>query len=344
MSTYRYYTLSDVPCGQMPVPENFTLNEAPIPEPGPGQALVRVIYISLDPYQWGYRVRGQEKPGDLCHARTIVRVEKSNNPDYPEGAFFHCVAGWSEYGLLGDGIPDHPYMKTRRLDSDLGPYSMGLGVLGMNGLTAYAGLVVQCDAKAGDTVVVSAATGGVGQIVGQIAKIKGCRVVGIAGRPEKLKVAVEECGYDACVSHLSPTLPQDLAEACPSGVDVYFENVGGRSFDATAALFNTGTRMTICGLIGERPNGDSAAGKKQLVERAKDLFEEREIELHHLTVGNFVDSHFDIFLEDMSKWFKAGKINYREDIRQGIEIAPQAYIDMMSGDNLGKTLVQCAPE
>ncbi|MDF1854398.1 NADP-dependent oxidoreductase [Pseudooceanicola sp.] len=342
METNRFWTLSEVPVRETPVPANFNFNEAPIPQPGPGQALTRTLYISLDPYQWGYRVRGLEKPGELCHARTVAQVIESNSPAWAVGDYVHCLNGWAEYGLIGEGIPEHPYMKTRKIDPDLGPVSTALGVLGMNGLTAYAGLMVQCQPKPGETVVVSAATGGVGQIVGQIAKVQGCRAVGIAGRPEKLRVAVDELRYDACVSHLSPTLAEDLAAACPDGVDVYYENVGGALFDATSALFNQNARMTICGLIGERPEGKSALGKVAIMERSAALRAERNVTVHELSVGNFVDSHFDQFLREMSAWYRAGQITYREDIRRGIEIAPESYIDMMAGGNLGKTLVQTA--
>ena len=243
--TNRQWTLTDAPIERMPTLANFALRESPVPVPGPGQALARTVYISLDPYQWGYKVKGLERPGDVLHARTVAQVETSNTPDWQPGDFVHCLNGWSEYGLIGAGVPEHAYMKTRRIDPSLGHPSLALGVLGMNGLTAYAGLLVQGQPEPGETVVVSAATGGVGQIVGQLAKIRGCRVVGIVSTEEKMRVAREDLGYDAAVSHLSPDLPGDLAKACPDGVDVYFENVGGRLFDATAALFNQGARRLL---------------------------------------------------------------------------------------------------
>ncbi len=343
MPVNRFWVLGDAPIGEMPVPGNFEFREGPVPTVGPGQTLARTLYISLDPYQWGYKARGLEKPGDVLHARTVVEIVESRSDDYQVGDFVHCVNGWSEYGLLGDGIPEHPYMKNRKIDPAHGSVSLALGVLGMNGLTAYAGLFVQGEPKPGETVVVSAATGGVGQIVGQLARIHGCRAVGIVGRQEKVDVALNECHYDACVSHLSPTFAQDLAAACPNGVDVYFENVGGAVFDATSQLFNQHARMVICGLIGERPEGKSALGKAALYERSAKLRADREVVVHELAVGNFVDSHFDAFLRDVSKWFADGKITYREDMRDGIENAPEAYMDMMKGGNLGKTLIRVAP-
>lgn len=340
----RQWTLTDAPVEAMPTPANFALREAPMPVPGPGQALARTVYISLDPYQWGYKVRRLEKPGDVLHARTVAQIESSNSPDWQAGDFVHCVNGWAEYGLIGQGIPEHPYMKTRKIDPALHRPSLALGVLGMNGLTAYAGLLVQSDPRPGETVVVSAATGGVGQIVGQLAKIRGCRAVGIVSTAEKMKVALEDCGYDAVVSHRSPDLAQDLAAASPDGVDVYFENVGGKLFDATAALFNRGARMTICGLIGERPGGSSAAGKEALLARSASLRAERGVTVHEHTVGNFVDSHFDAFLRDVTGWYDQGLIHYREDIRDGFENAPAAYAEMMQGGNLGKTIIRASAE
>ncbi len=344
MAVNRQWILTDAPIGEMPVPENFALREAPVPEPGPGQALARTVYLSLDPYQWGYKARGLEKPGDVLHARTVAQIERSRSDAWAEGDFVHCLNGWADYGLVGEGVPEHAYMKTRKLDPAQGRVSLALGVLGMNGLTAYAGLLVQAQPQPGETVVVSAATGGVGQIVGQLAKIRGCRAVGIVGRAEKLRVAMQDFGYDAAVSHLSPSFAEDLAAACPDGVDVYFENVGGHVFDATARLFNRGARMTICGLIGERPEGSSAKGKEALYARSEALRAEREVTVNEHFVGNFVDSHFDAFLTDVSRWYAEGKIAYREDIRDGLENAPAAYIDMMRGGNLGKTIVRVSDE
>ncbi|MGR3454410.1 NADP-dependent oxidoreductase [Pseudooceanicola sp.] len=342
--TNRQWILADAPIERMPTAANFALRESPVPVPGPGQALARTVYISLDPYQWGYKARGLEKPGDVLHARTVAQIEVSNSPEWQPGDFVHCLNGWAEYGLIGEGVPEHAYMKTRRLDPTQGRPSLALGVLGMNGLTAYAGLLVQGRPQPGETVVVSAATGGVGQIVGQLAKIRGCRVVGIVSTPEKMRVAREELGYDAAVSHRAPTLAEDLAAACPDGVDVYFENVGGKLFDATAALFNRNARMTICGLIGERPEGSSAKGKEALLARSAELRAARNVTVHEHFVGDFVDSHFDTFLADVSRWYAEGKIHYREDIRDGFENAPAAYIDMMQGGNLGKTIIRASAE
>src|SRR5258706_10615818 len=219
----RYWTLSDKPLGGWPQTDTFALHESPIPEPAPGQALTRTIYISLDPYQWGYKKRGVEAPGAPCHARTVAQVIESRMAGLAEGDFVFNTNGWAEFGLMGEGVARPSYMIPRKLDPAQGRISQAVGVLGMLGLTAYAGMVVMGKPISGETVVVSAASGGVGQIAGQLAKLRGCRVVGIAGREQKCRYVIDELDFDTCVSHLSPTFAGDLAAACPAGVDVYFE-------------------------------------------------------------------------------------------------------------------------
>jgi hypothetical protein len=231
-------------------------------------------------------------------------------------------------------------MAPRKLDPALGKISWAVGVLGMLGLTAYAGMVLLGDPKPGETVVVSAASGGVGQIAGQLARLSGARVVGIAGREEKQRYVVEELGFDACVSHLSPTLPQDLAAACPNGVDVYFENVGGAVFDAVTPLFNPHARMTLCGLITHYTDGTEAEGKAALMRRAEAVLRDREVKVSDLFVGDFVADHHDRFLREMAGWVASGQVKYREDVRQGLEMLPTAFAEMMRGGNFGKMLVQ----
>ena len=204
----------------------------PVPSPGANQMLTRTIYLSLDPYQWGRRRGGLEAAGEVCHGRTVSQVVESNLPGYRDGDFVFNTNGWQAYGLTGEGISVFTYMFPRKIDPGLAPISTAVGVLGMLGLTAYAGMVVQCAPKAGETVVVSAASGGVGQVAGQIARLRGCRVVGIAGAPNKCAFVTDVLGFDACVSHKDPDLPEALAAACPDGIDAYFENVGGKVFEA----------------------------------------------------------------------------------------------------------------
>jgi NADPH-dependent curcumin reductase len=248
--------------------------------------------------------------------------------------------GWAEYGLMGEGVPRPVYMIPRKLDPARGKISHAVGVLGMLGLTAYAGMVLQCEPKPGDTTVVSAASGGVGQIAGQIARLKGCRVVGIAGREEKCRYVVETLGFDACISRLSPSFAQDLKAACPNGIDVYFENVGGMVFDAVLPLFNPGARITICGLIahyGDAPGLDARAEERRRAEA-------RGVRVRNLTVGEYVADWHDVFLAEMAPWVASGEVHYREDIRDGFEVIPTAFAEMLRGGNFGKTLVRVAPD
>ena len=340
VATNRYWTLSDKPVGAWPDAETFVLREGPIPSPADGQALTRTLYVSLDPYQWGYKRSGSDKPGAPCHARTVAQVVESRIPGLAPGDFVFNTNGWAEYALMGAGVPRPAYMVPRRLDPAKGKISHAVGVLGMLGLTAYAGMVVQCAPRAGETVVVSAASGGVGQIAGQLARLRGARVVGIAGRPEKCAFVVETLGFDACVSHLSPTFAADLAAACPNGIDVYFENVGGPVFDAVLPLFNRGGRMTICGLIshyGDAPGHDARADE---IARAG----ARGVTATGLFVGDYVDSHHDAMLAELGPAVAAGQVKYLEDVRAGFETIPAAFADMLKGGNFGKILVRVAED
>jgi NADPH-dependent curcumin reductase CurA len=251
------WLLARTPPGGLPVDDDFRLTETPIPSPGANQMLTRTIYLSLDPYQWGRRRSGLEAIGEVCHGRTVSQVVESNLPAYREGDFVFNTNGWQAYGLTGEGISIFTYMLPRKIDPALAPISTAVGVLGMLGLTAYAGMCVQCAPKAGETVVVSAASGGVGQIAGQIAKLCGCRVVGIAGAPNKCDFVTDVLGFDACVSHKSLDLPEALAAACPDGIDVYFENVGGKVFEAVLPLLNPRSRISLCGLVSQYGNPSS---------------------------------------------------------------------------------------
>ena len=340
MPTNRFWTLSGKPLGGWPDADTFELREAPVPVPGPGQALTRTIYVSLDPYQWGYKKRGVEAPGTPCHARTVAQVVASRMDGFAPGDLVFNTNGWAEYGLMGEGVARPAYMIPRKLDPAQGRISQAVGVLGMLGLTAYAGMILLGDPKVGETAVVSAASGGVGQIAGQLARLRGARVVGIAGRAEKCAFVVETLGYDACVSHLSPTLAADLKAACPDGVDVYFENVGGAVFDAVLPLFNPGARMTICGLIAHYGDAAGIDARADLMKRGESIFEARGVTVRGVSVGDYVKDHHDAFLAEVSPQVAAGAIKYKEDIRQGLEMLPTAFAEMLRGGNFGKMLVQ----
>lgn len=340
----RYWTLSDKPVPAWPEADTFELREAPVPEPGPDQVLTRTLYVSLDPYQWGYKRRGVEAPGAPCHARTVAQVVHSRMDGFAPGDLVFNTNGWAEYGLMGEGVPRPSYMVPRKLDPAQGPISYAVGVLGMLGLTAYAGMLLMGDPRPGETAVVSAASGGVGQIAGQLARLRGARVVGIAGREEKCRYVVEELGFDACVSHLSATFPADLAEACPGGVDVYFENVGGAVFEAVLPLFNAGARMTICGLIAHYGDPEGTDARAALMRRGEAVFRDRAVTVRDLFVGDFVAEHQERFLRDTAGWVASGEVKYLEDVRRGLETVPEAFGDMLRGRNFGKALVQIAPD
>jgi NADPH-dependent curcumin reductase CurA len=344
MATNRFWTRSAQPLPAWPEPDTFELREAPIPQPGPGQALTRTIYVSLDPYQWGYKKRGAEAPGEACHARTVSQVVESRIEGLKAGDFVFSTAGWAEYGLMGEGVARPGYMIPRKLDPAQGRISQAVGVLGMLGLTAYSGMILQCDPKPGETAVVSAASGGVGQIAGQLARLSGARVVGIAGKPEKCRFVMEELGFDACVSHLSPTFAADLKAACPAGVDVYFENVGGAVFDAVLPLFNTGARMTICGLIASYGDAEGSDARGALMARGTPIFDARHVTVRDLFVGDYVKDHHDEMLAFIAPHVAAGDLIYREDIREGLETIPTAFAEMLSGGNFGKMLVRVSPD
>jgi hypothetical protein len=338
----RYWTLADGPVPNWPQPDTFVLREGEMPQPRPGQALSRTIYVSLDPYQWGYKRRGTEPAGAPCHARTISEVLESRMDGYEAGDLVFNTNGWAEYGLMGEGVWRPGYMVPRKLDPARGRISQAVGVLGMLGVTAWAGMDVMAAPKTGETAVVSAASGGVGQIAGQLAKLRGARVVGIAGREEKCRFVVDQLGFDACVSHLSATFAEDLRVACPAGVDVHFENVGGPVFEAVLTLFNRGARMTICGLIAHYGDGPSDSGgdaRAALMKKGEAIFRERNVSVNGLFVGDFADRH-DEMLGYVAPLVAAGRIKYREDIRQGLEGIPTAFAEMLRGDNFGKMLVQ----
>lgn len=338
-----HWVLARRPPGGWPTDEDFAWRETPAPSPAAGQMLTRTIYLSLDPYQWPRRRSGTEAPGDICHGRTVAQVITSRIDGFAPGDYLFNTNGWQTFGLTGADVSVFGYMLPRKLDPALAPISTAVGVLGMLGLTAYAGLIVQCAPREGETVVVSAASGGVGQIVGQLAKLRGCRVVGIAGRPEKCAFVRDTLGFDACVSHLDVDLRDQLAAACPDGVDVYFENVGGAVFDAVLPALNTGARVTLCGLASQYGNmgGDMIAAWQA---QAAPVFAARDVTGHRLFVGDFVASHQDQFLADMAGWLRDRRIIYREDISEGLKTAPEAFRAMLSGASFGKALVQVSPD
>jgi NADPH-dependent curcumin reductase CurA len=319
-----------------PTADNFELREAPIPAAGEGQVLRRTIYLSLDPYMRGRMGTGKSYApglalGQVMLGGTVSQVVESTNPAFSAGDFVVGFDGWQDYQVSSG-------RELRKLDPKAAPISTALSVLGMPGMTAYIGLLDIGQPKRGETVVVSAASGAVGSVVGQIAKLKGCRAVGIAGAREKCDYVVNGLGFDACVSHHSPTLAADLAAACPDGVDVYFENVGGQVFEAVYALVNAHARIPLCGVISEynstSPEGSGVTLRSLLTNRA--------------TIRGFIVSEhqerFADFIRDCTRWVADGAIRYREDVVDGLEHAPAALLRLFDGRNFGKLLVRVAPD
>ena len=340
----RQWRLAQTPRAGWPVDEDFTYGQEALPEPASGQVLTRTLYLSMDPYQWSRRRNGTEQPGQVCHGRTVSQVVSSNKGPFEAGDFIFNTNGWQTYGLCGEGINPFGYMYPRRLDPQGAPLSTAIGVLGMLGLTAYAGLMVQCQPRAGETVIVSAASGGVGQVAAQLAKLAGCRVVGIAGRPEKVSFCQDQLGLDACVSHLEEDFHEQLSKACPDGCDVYFENVGGRVFEAVLGLLNRHARITLCGLISQYGNTDNSNPHKVWRATGQAVFDARQVQVHALFVGNFVDQYQQRFLSEVGDYVRDNLIFYREDRWSGLEKAPQAFQAMLAGRNFGKTMVVVAEE
>jgi NADPH-dependent curcumin reductase CurA len=229
-------------------------------------------------------------------------------------------------------------MFPRKLDPSQAPISTAIGVMGMLGLTAYSGLIVQCQPRPGETVVVSAASGGVGQVVAQLGRIYGCRVVAIAGSEEKVRF-LNELGVDAAVSHRSDNFAADLAAACPDGCDVYFENVGGQVFDAVLPLLNQHGRISLCGLVSQYGNQDGLDPRDQWRKKGEQVFTRQQVQVHDLFVGNYVADYQETFLDEVGEYVRSGRLTYREDLRPGLEQAPEVFAQMLKGDNFGKTLI-----
>ena len=333
-SVNRQFVLASRPAG-LPEESNFKMIETPIPELKDGEFLARAIYLSVDPYMRGRISQAKSyaagvEIGGLMVAGGVARVVESKNTNFTAGDVVDVYMGWQEYVISnGRGI--------RKLDPTIAPLSTALGVLGMTGMTAYFGLLDVCNPKPGETVVVSGAAGAVGSIVGQIAKIKGCRTVGIAGGDDKVEWILKDCGYDAAFNYkTTENYGVKLKELCPNGIDVYFDNVGGAITDAVFMHINTFARMSICGQISQYNNTKPEMGPRLLgmliVARAK-------------AQGFLVTDYMPRFAEGfaaMSGWLREGKLKYREDIVEGFENLPKAFIGLFHGENIGKRIVKVA--
>jgi NADPH-dependent curcumin reductase CurA len=335
--TNRRILLASRPKGR-PTHDNFRFDDAPIPTPGEGEVLVQMLYLSLDPYMRGRMndAKSYAAPvaiGDVMEGGTVARVVSSRHPDFVEGDVVLSHSGWQTHAVA-DGST------LRKLDPAAAPVSTALGVLGMPGFTAYAGLLTIGQPKPGETVVVAAASGAVGSVVGQIARIKGARAVGIAGGADKCAFVKDELSFDAVVDHRAPDFADQLKAACPKGIDVYFENVGGHVWDAVFPLLNTFARVPVCGLIAQYNATGPAAGPDRLP------LVMREVLSRSLTIRGFIQREFvdqrPAFLGEMAAWIASGAVRYKEDVVDGLDAAPQAFIGLLEGKNFGKLVVRVA--
>ncbi|SNS78272.1 hypothetical protein SAMN06265795_106160 [Noviherbaspirillum humi] len=329
MNTYKRIVLASRPHGEV-TPDNFRLEEQPMPQLQEGQLLVRNHFLSLDPYMRGRmeETKSYAAPQPLNETMiggTVGEVIESRHPKFAVGDKVQGMFGWSEIGVSDGAL-------LRKLDTSRIPLSAYLGAVGMPGMTAWYGLTQIMKPKAGETIVVSAASGAVGSVVGQLAKERGCRAVGIAGGAEKCRYVVEELGFDACVDYKAGNLQDDLAKATPDGIDAVFENVGGGGFDACLARMNPFGRIALCGLIAGY-NGEPMA-----------LHNVRAFLTMRLTLQGFIVSeHMDLWpqgLQELGGLVASGKLKFRESVAQGLESAPDAFMGLLKGRNFGKQLVK----
>ena len=335
-ATHRQVRLAARPAGY-PRESDFRLVESPVPTPGAGEFLVRVVYLSIDPYMRGRMsdARSYVPPvalGEVMEGGTVGEVVRSNHPGFVVGDVVEGRLGWQEYAVsAGKGI--------RKIDPAVAPISTALGVLGMPGLTAYFGLLEIGQPRSGETVVVSAASGAVGGLVGQIAKLRGCRAVGLAGSDAKVDYITRELGYDAGINYrTAPDLDAALGAACPSGVDVYFDNVGGRITETVSRHVNTFARIVVCGLMSQYN-----LTEPELAPRNERFVLVNRVRIQGFIVFDFA-ARYKEGLAQLTDWLRQGKLKYREDVVDGLERAPAALVGLLQGKNFGKLLVRVGPE
>ena len=320
-----------------PLVTDFKLQVLPRPEIETGQVLLRSVYLSLDPYMRGRMSDAKSyaaplEVGDVILGGTVSRVEESRHPDYKNGDWVLSFNGWQDYAVSNG-------KDLTSLGADPAQPSYALGIVGMPGFTAYMGLLDIGKPQSGETLVVAAATGPVGATVGQIGKLKGCRVVGVAGGAEKCQHAVDVLGFDACIDHRTSDFDTQLASACPDGIDIYYENVGGKVFDAVLPLLNTCARIPVCGLVSQYNATSLPEGPDRFTLLMRAILTKR------LNVKGFIifDDYGDRYPEfamDMTTWLAEGKIQYLEQIVDGLENAAEAFIGLLEGKNFGKLVVR----
>lgn len=339
-SINRRIVLAARPRGR-PTLADFRLEQNATPTPAQGQVLLRTLWLSIDPYMRNLMeanapIYAQPVPlGEPMPGGTVSRVVASAHPQFRAGELVLANAGWQDYAL-SEG-------SDLLALGEMAQPSLALGGLGMPAFTAYVGLLDIGQPKPGDTVVVAAATGAVGAVVGQIAKLKGARVVGIAGGEDKCRYAVETLGFDACVDRNAPELPRRLAAACPLGIDVYFENVGGAVLDAVLPLLNVGARVPVCGFIAHYNDTLPPPGPNKLPTLLSELLQKR-IRMQGFIILDHYGDRFDSFRRAMTSWIDAGQVKVREDRIDGLENAPAALIGLLEGQNFGKRVVRVSDD
>lgn len=332
----RRITLAAHPHG-LPVASDFKLVTGPVPRPGEGEVLLRTQFLSLDPYMRNLMDPigpGYAPPvplGGTMPGGSVSRVVESRHAAYRAGDLVLANAGWQDYAV-SDG-------KDLLALGDMARPSLALGALGMPGFTAHVGLLDIGQPRPGDTVVVAAATGAVGAMVGQIAKLKGARVVGIAGGADKCRHAVDDLGFDACIDRHAPSFAQGLAAACPAGIDVYFENVGGEVLLAVLPLLNVGARMPVCGFVAHYNDTAGAAGANQLPQLLAAILQKR-VHVQGFIILDHYGPRFDVFRREMEEWVKSGRVKAQEDVVDGLLNAPAALSDLLQGRHAGKVVVR----
>ncbi|WP_348548508.1 NADP-dependent oxidoreductase [Psychrobacter sp. KFRI-CH2-11] len=337
-TTNRQIKLASRPIGE-PKPENFDMATSDIPTPKDDEMLLRTVYLSLDPYMRGRMSDAKSyadplEVGDVMMGATVAQVVESNIDNFAAGDLVVSNSGWQDYSVSnGEGVV--------KLDKDMANPSYGLGVLGMPGFTGYMGLTDIGKPQKGETLVVAAATGPVGATVGQVGNQYGLRTVGIAGGADKCEFAVRELGFDVCIDHKADDFAEQLKNACPDGIDIYYENVGGKVFDAVMPLLNAHARIPVCGLVSQYNATDLPEGKDRLGMLMGLILRQR------LTVKGFIifeeyGDHFPEFLETMGKWVESGAVKTKEHITDGLNNAPDAFVKMLNGENFGKTVIKVA--
>ncbi len=339
-SNARQIVLVARPKGR-PSLDDFRLEEMPMPALAPGGLVLRTLYHSLDPYMRGRMDERKSyappiRIGQVMGAEGVAEVIASDHPDYQVGDIVLAPTGWSSHAASnGTGL--------RKLDPAAAPITTGLGVLGMPGFTAYSGLHVIGRPKERDTVVVAAAAGPVGSLVGQLARMAGARAIGIAGGADKCAYVRDELGFDAALDHRAPDFPDALAKACPDGIDVYFENVGGAVWQAVLPLLNKFARVPVCGLIAQYNGTSEVGGPDRLAATMREILS-RSLLLRGFINSEFVAEHYGDFLRVVGDGVRDGRIRYKEDVTDGLENAPATFIGMLEGKTFGKTLIRVASD